>query len=162
MVFSNGSRPASSAWKSAGGGSFETASDLIDVTEEVQRSMTAYNMSVLWNGSWNSVAHRIMPSGFLPTSVSGGYGGITQQFVRDASGQLLGLLELGATFYDTVKSAMRFMLSQLQRLYKPGYYSYAPHVMHANKALDTIESCDTQDQTDDTFYLVDLQSCRVQ
>ena len=122
--------------------------------------MTSANVSRLWNGSWHSVADRVTSSGFLPTSVSGGYGGITQQFVRDACGQLIGLLQLGQQFYPKVRSrikdllldvsalyavvqvkqALEFMLGQLTLSYKAGTYNeYAPHVMHANKALDRIE-----------------------
>ena len=33
-------------------------------------------------GSRDSVSQRIRPSGFMPTSVSGGYGGVTEQFTR--------------------------------------------------------------------------------
>ena len=36
--------------------------------------------------SSTSVWARVEPSGFLPTSVSGGYGGITSEFVRDGAG----------------------------------------------------------------------------
>lgn len=42
------------------------------VQAELAAEMSSANMSALWNGSWHSVADRIRPSGFLPTSVSGG------------------------------------------------------------------------------------------
>jgi hypothetical protein len=103
IAFSNGTRPlASTGWKLVGSGSFTTSSSLISVEEELRKEMNSPNMSRLWNGSWHSVADRVTESGFVPTSVSGGYGGITNQFVRDASGQLIGLLQLGPKFYPTV------------------------------------------------------------
>ena len=48
------------------------------------------------------------------------------------------------------------MLGNLKSFYKPGasWNSYAPHVMQADANLTHIKSCDTRDQTDDTFYLI--------
>lgn len=63
--------------------------------DEAVAQMTSANITKLWNGSLASVEDRIRPSGFMPTSVSGGYGGITEQFVRDSAGQLIGLLQTG-------------------------------------------------------------------
>jgi hypothetical protein len=156
VAFSNGTTPASAAFATLGRGTFTAVSSLPSAKAEAAAAMSAANMSALWNGSWHSINDRIEPSGFLPTSVSGGYGGITQMFVRDASGQLIGLLQTkGAEQTATVKSALRFMLSQLQEHYSPAtFLSYAPHVMHANKKLTEIISFDSIDQTDDTFYLV--------
>ena len=136
VAYSNGTAgPAT--FELAGSGSFVTSPTLRSARLEAAAAMTAPNITALWNGSWQSVATRLAPSGFLPTSVSGGYGGITQEFVRDASGQLIGLLQLGPAQYSVVGRALRFMLSSLQAAYAPGsYLSYAPHVMHADKASD--------------------------
>eukprot|EP01052_Picozoa_sp_SAG31_P046082 SAG31_NODE_8670_length_1410_cov_1.341724_2_plen_360_part_00 len=157
MAFSNGTAPPESATaaRPVATGAFSTAPGLPSARAEAAATMTAANVSALWNGSWHSVNDRIQPSGFLPTSVSGGYGGITQMFVRDASGQLIGLLQCGDEQTKTAGKALRFMLSQLQDHYNPdSFLSYAPHVMQANKELTRIISFDTIDQTDDTFYLI--------
>ena len=75
--------------------------------------------------------------------------------MRDASGQLIGLLQLGEAHYAAVGRALRFMLASLQAAYQPGSYrSYAPHVMTADKTLRKIVGFDSVDQTDDTFYLI--------
>ena len=155
VAFSNGTTPTSPAFAVAGRGSFTTADGLKTAREEAAAVMSAPNMSALWNGSWHSVNDRIMPSGFLPTSVSGAYGGITQMYVRDASGQIIGLVQCGTAQTKVAGKALRFMLAQLQENYAPdSYLSYAPHVMQGNKALDKIVSFDKIDQTDDTFYLI--------
>lgn len=118
--------------------------------------MSSPNVTKLWNGSKDSVAGRIQASGFMPTSVSGGYGGITSQYPRDSSGQLIGLLEVGPQGYAAVERALEFMLSSLLEAFAPSnkFSTYAPHVMTANKNLTKIVSFDTRDQTDDTFYLI--------
>ena len=84
VAFSNGTTPTSEAFDVvAGRGTFTTATNLPSARAEAAAAMNSPNMSKLWNGSWHSVNDRITPSGFLPTSVSGGYGGITQMYVRD-------------------------------------------------------------------------------
>ena len=118
---------------------FKTSPHLLSAKDEAVALMQSTNMSMLWNGSWHSVVDRVQPSGFLPTSVSGGYGGITHQFVRDASGQLIGMLQLGNWTRPTVQRALRFMLSALKDNYTAtGSRSYAPHVMNANQNLTRI------------------------
>jgi hypothetical protein len=155
VAFSNGTTPPSDAFSVVSRGSFSAAASLPSARDEAAAVMSSHNVSTLWNGSWHSVNDRIQPSGFLPTSVSGGYGGITQMFVRDASGQIIGLVQCGPEHARVAGRALRFMLSQLQANYEPGsFLSYAPHVMHANKALTEIVSFDEIDQTDDTFYLI--------
>ena len=47
-------------------------------------------------------------------TVSGSYGGITSEFVRDGAGMIIGMLELGPGHWDTARQAMRFMLHGLQ------------------------------------------------
>lgn len=160
VAYSNGTQPTT-----AGGlfssplkvhsGAFTAAASLPSARDEAAAAMSSPNMTALWNGSWHSVNDRIQPSGFLPTSVSGGYGGITQMFVRDASGQIIGLVECGPEHATVAGKALRFMLGQLQRNYQPGsFLSYAPHIMQGNRALTEIVSFDSIDQTDDTFYLI--------
>ena len=122
VAFSNATTPTSDAFATVGSGGFTAAADLPSAKAEAAAMMRAPNMSKLWNGSWHSVNDRIQPSGFLPTSVSGGYGGITQMFVRDASGQLLGLLQCGKAQTETAGRALRFMLAQLQEHYQPGTF----------------------------------------
>ena len=118
VAFSNGSTPTTAALAVVASGSFTAAASLLSARAEAAAVTSAPNMSALWSGSWHSVNDRIQPSGFLPTSVSGGYGGITQMFVRDASGQLIGLMQTGQV--ETAGKALRFMLSQLQAHYQPG------------------------------------------
>ena len=153
VSYSNGT--AGGSFTTVGRGTFTSSASLPSARTEAAAVMSSPNISKLWNGSWHSVNDRIEPSGFLPTSVSGGYGGITQMFVRDASGQLIGLLQCGEEQTQTAGKALRFMLSQLQEHFAAGsFLSYAPHVMQANKELTQIVSFDTIDQTDDTFYLI--------
>ena len=155
VAFSNGTTPTSDEFAVAARDTFTASNSLPSARDEAAAVMSSHNVSALWNGSWHSVNDRIEPSGFLPTSVSGGYGGITQMFVRDASGQIIGLVECGPEHAQVAGRALRFMLSQLQANYQPGsFLSYAPHVMQANKALTEIVSFDKIDQTDDTFYLI--------
>lgn len=58
----------------AGSGTFNTAPapQFPTPQAELVAELTSENISALWNGSWHSVVDRIRPSGFLPTSVSGG------------------------------------------------------------------------------------------
>jgi hypothetical protein len=166
IAYSNGTVPAAEAAAAPAAGfseaaphftgSFITSIRLPAARSEAATVMSSSNMSALWNGSWHSVQDRIRPSGFLPTSVSGGYGGITQMFVRDASGQIIGLAQCGPSQARVAGSALRFMLTQLRQNYHrgPSFLSYAPHVMQANQALTKIVSFDEIDQTDDTFYLI--------
>lgn len=89
VAYSNGSRPLPRSPASAAAthtGTFATTDTLQSVQMEAAQWMTSQNVSRLWNGSWHSVVDRTRDNGYLPTSVSGGYGGITQEFVRDASG----------------------------------------------------------------------------
>lgn len=155
VVFSNGTAAPPSA-SATHHGQFRTAPSLVSPAAEAASAMAGANFTKLWNGSVTSVAGRIQPSGFLPTSVSGGYGGITMEYPRDASGQIIGLMYQGPQFHPLAKSALQFMLQQLKEAYKPGasFNSYAPHVMTANKELTKIVGFDTRDQTDDTFYLI--------
>lgn len=81
-------------------------------------------------------------------------GGIKSQYVRDASGQLIGLMELGEPYYPVVARSLRFMLTWLQT-WEQEAGGYAPHVMVGNPpALDKIVGVDVIDQADDTFYLI--------
>ena len=66
------------------------------------------------------------------------------------------LRRLGPAYYAVAAKALTFMLGNLKSFYKPGasWNSYAPHVMQADANLTHIKSCDTRDQTDDTFYLI--------
>ncbi len=63
---------AAAGWQIVGGGSFSTPADLIAARDEAAATMSSPNVSALWNSSWHSVLDRAAPSGFLPTSVSGG------------------------------------------------------------------------------------------
>ena len=80
---------------SAGHGNFMTSATLPPAKEELISELRAPNMTRLWDTSSTSVWSRVEPSGFLPTSVSGGYGGITSEFVRDGAGMVIAILELG-------------------------------------------------------------------
>eukprot|EP00040_Diaphanoeca_grandis_P030357 m.179339 g.179339 ORF g.179339 m.179339 type:complete len:802 (-) comp31971_c0_seq3:129-2534(-) len=148
--------PAQSTYTVVGAGCFQTISTLSSARDEAAAEMASTNVTALWQGSVASVQDRIRPSGFLPTSVSNGYGGITSQFVRDASGQLIGLMQIGSGLLPLAERALEFMLSTLNQASLDGspFLSYAPHVMNANKNLTKILGFDTRDQTDDTFYLI--------
>ena len=81
---------ASRSWI-VGSGSFLTAVALPDAKAELIAQLRSNsNMTTLWNTSSTSIWSRVEPSGFLPTSVSGGYGGITSEFVRDGAGMIIG------------------------------------------------------------------------
>jgi hypothetical protein len=103
----------STRW-AAGSGRFQAHSELPSAQAELIAQLHSANMTQLWNASSTSIWSRVEPSGFLPTSVSGGYGGITSEFVRDAAGMTIGMLELGPEHWPTARKAMRFMLHGLQ------------------------------------------------
>ena len=103
----------SRSW-SAGTGSFTAAAGLPSAKAELIAQLRTPNVTNLWNTSSLSIWQRVEPSGFLPTSVSGGYGGITSEFVRDGAGMIIGMLELGPSHWPTARKAMRFMLHGLQ------------------------------------------------
>ena len=77
----------------AGSGTFRTIPTLQSAQSELAAELQSPNMTILWNTSSRSIWARVEPSGFLPTSVSGGYGGITSEFVRDGAGMIIGMLE---------------------------------------------------------------------
>lgn len=104
----------STSW-SAGSGRFQAHRTLLpSAKDELIAELRSPNMTKLWNTSSTSIWSRVEPSGFLPTSVSGGYGGITSEFVRDGAGMIIGMLELGPEHWLTARRAMRFMLHGLQ------------------------------------------------
>ena len=70
---------------SAGSGSFTTAAAMPTPKEELAAVLSNANNSLLWSTSRDSVWQRVEPSGFLPTSVSGGYGGITSECEKPVS-----------------------------------------------------------------------------
>ncbi len=104
---------ASRSWD-AGAGTFITSTELLSAKQELISELGKPNMTKIWNTSSTSIVSRVEPSGFLPTSVSGGYGGITSEFVRDGAGMIIGMLELGPEHWPTAQKAMRFMLHGLQ------------------------------------------------
>lgn len=113
-----GANVSSRSW-SAGTGTFQAAADLAGAREELVAELRSPNMTLLWNTSERSIWQRVEPSGFLPTSVSNGYGGITSLFVRDAAGMIVGMLELGPDRWATARKAMRFLLHGLQCTQNP-------------------------------------------
>lgn len=98
----------------AGGGKFQVHSDVPSAQAELVAQIHSANMTRLWNTSSTSIWSRVEPSGFLPTSVSNSFGGITSEFVRDSAGMIIGILELGPAHWPTARKAMRFMLHGLQ------------------------------------------------
>lgn len=158
----------------AGTGSFTAAATLPSAKDELIQELQSPNMTKLWNTSSSSVWSRVEPSGFLPTSVSGGYGGITSEFVRDGAGMLIGMLELGQVRWDVVKSAIRFMLHGLQCTQNeklvPGCsialnMTRPPEVLIGNcpqsdrtagkcKYNTKIVSTDNNEETDGAFYVI--------
>jgi len=77
-------RNVTARW-SAGSGSFTTAAAMPTPKEELAAVLSNRNNSLLWSTSRDSVWQRVEPSGFLPTSVSGGYGGITSECEKSHS-----------------------------------------------------------------------------
>ena len=120
IVWGNGSAPASDA---NANGNFNSvvasgvfAADLSIPTARAEAAieMSSQNMTTLWNTSWHSVLQRAATSGFLPTSVSGGYGGPLIEFPRDAMGQLIGLVEVGDVLNNQQQMQMQ-MQKQMQK-----------------------------------------------
>jgi hypothetical protein len=103
----------STSWP-CGNGSFTASNSLPSAKTELIAELENANHTKLWNTSMKSIIGRVEPSGFLPTSVSNSYGGITSEFVRDGAGMIIGILELGPQAWPTARKAMRFMLQNLQ------------------------------------------------
>ena len=135
----------------AGTGAFVVSPDLLSPEAEAVAELNGPgNFSTLAANALASVTGRVQPSGFVPTSISGGYGGSTQMFVRDTCAMLLGLLEAqGATALPTVGRVLNFTLSAIEA----AGVDYAPHVMTADAGLDRIVALDMADQTDGTMHL---------
>jgi hypothetical protein len=135
----------------AGTGWFEVPSDLpLAVAEASTELNIAANFTKLAANALSSITARISPSGFMPTSVSGGYGGQTNMFVRDTCAMLLGLLEQGgAESLRDVGKVLNFTLFAIES----ARLDYAPHVMTADPSLSRVVSFDMADQVDGTMHL---------
>ena len=131
-------------------GSF-CVSPTLPILRDEARAAFGGNFSVLYSNSLASITGRVQPSGFVPTSVSGGYGGATNMFVRDTCAMLFALLEACADpgCGGIVARVLNFTLSSIAA----ANLSYAPHVMTADENLTHIVSFDLADQTDGTFHL---------
>lgn len=163
----------SRSW-SAGRGSFKMTPDLRSAKDELIHELKKPNMTKLWETSSTSLWSRVEPSGFLPTSVSGGYGGITHEYVRDGAGMIVGILELGKEHWPIAQKAMRFMLHGLQctqnAAIEPGCQialnmSKPPEVIYGDCTEEKRKtgSCnysteiigvDTNEETDGAFYVI--------
>jgi len=135
---------------------FCTTPGLPSAMDEARKATSATsNFSALWRNTLATVTERVQPSGFVPTSVSGGYGGSTNMFVRDTCAMLIGLLEAcgrasgGDSCLATVKRVLNFTLTSIGA----AGLGYAPHVMTADANLTRIVSFDMADQTDGTMHL---------
>ena len=167
-------RNVSASWR-AGEGRFQAHGALASAKAELATLLGTANLTKLWNTSSTSVWARVEPSGFLPTSVSGGYGGITSEFVRDGAGMIIGMLELGPTHWPTARKAMRFMLKELQctqnEKVEPGcsigkgMRRNPPEVLYGdcNQAARKAGTCmfntkitgvDANEETDGAFYVM--------
>lgn len=135
----------------AGTGKFTVSADLLSPVSEASAQLNAaYNFTTLAANALASVTARIQPSGFVPTSISGGYGGSTNMFVRDTCAMLIGLLEEGgASALVDVGRVLNFTLSAI----RAADVDYAPHVLIADPSLSRIVSLDMADQTDGTMHL---------
>lgn len=138
------------AWV-AGSGSFSVPSGLLSPEEEASQELNvAFNFSTLAANALASVTARVQPSGFVPTSISGGYGGSTNMFIRDTCAMLLALMEQqDQTSLEVVGRILNFTLSAI----RDAGLDYAPHVMTADASLSRIVSFDMADQTDGTMHL---------
>ena len=108
------------------------------------------NFSTIVRNAAASVVGRAQASGFLPTSISGGYGGSTSMFVRDTAAMLLGLLEEGGSAAHAIARAALALTLDATVAFN---VSYAPHVLIADPTLTRIVSLDMADQTDGTMHL---------
>ena len=117
------------------------------------RAALAGNFTVLYNHAIGTIVDRIQPSGYMPTSVSGGYGGPTNMFIRDTCAMLIALLEAncGGCVAHVVR-VLNFTLASIAA----ANLSYAPHVMISDVNLTHIIDFDMADQTDGSFHLVSL------
>ena len=144
----------------AANGSFCTSAALPSARDEARAQLGGANISTLFRNSLASVAGRVQPSGFVPTSVSGGYGGPTNMFVRDTCAMMFGLLEARAGCADadgclsTVRKVLNFTLAAIEA----AGLDYAPHVLIGDETLTRIVAFDVADQTDGTMHLVLLFS----
>jgi len=154
----------------AANGSFCTDPALPSARNEA-RAAAAGNFSELFRNALGSVAGRVQPSGYVPTSVSGGYGGPTNMFVRDTTAMIFGLLEArtgctgsgagaaaggeseggesGGDCLAEVRRVLNFTLAAIAA----ADLDYAPHVMVSDANLTRIEGFDMADQTDGTMHL---------
>jgi hypothetical protein len=82
----------------AGAGAFTASPSLPTAAAEAAAALGAGgNFSTLLSNGIASLVGRIQPCGYVPTSVSGGYGGNTSMFVRDTAAQVFALLELAGS-----------------------------------------------------------------
>ena len=137
------------SWVSANG-SFCTVPSLPAPLDEVRASFLG-NFSTIYSNGFASILSRVQPSGFLPTSVSGGYGGARNMFVRDTCAMLVALMEADGcgTCLSTVRAVLNFTLSSIEQF----NLTYAPHVMTSDATFSRIVSMDVADQTDGTMHL---------
>jgi len=67
------------------------------------------------------------------------YGGIANEYVRDGSGMIIGMLELGPDRWDVARKAMRYMLQQLQVRFGRGLSHSTLDVVHTHTHTNTRE-----------------------
>jgi hypothetical protein len=65
------------------------------------------------------------------------YGGIANEYVRDGSGMIIGMLELGPDRWDVARKAMRYMLQQLQVRFGRGLSHSTLDVVHTHTHTHT-------------------------
>ena len=135
----------------AGAGAFVVPADLPSPVAEAAAALAGdANFTAIVRNAAASVVGRAQASGFLPTSISGGYGGSTSMFVRDSVAMLLGLLEEGGGAAQAIARAALALTLDAAVTFN---VSYAPHVLIADPTLSRIVSLDMADQTDGTMHL---------
>ena len=149
----------------AGNGTFVAAPDLALPIHEAAAALAAPNTTSLFEGSMQSIQGRVdHETGFVPTSVSGGYGGATSMYVRDSCAMMFALLAARpqGSPNHSVRAVLRFMLSVIQAPPAPWArpLSRAPHVIyvsanHSGARYDHI-GLDMIDQVDGTMHVVQL------
>lgn len=139
--------PTTGQPRQAGSGVFHTSADLPTALDEARAAAAAANVTQLYEGTRDSIVGRVRPSGFSPTSVSGGYGGTANMFVRDSCAMLLAMLRLNET--AAAARVLRFMLDAHAQL----NLSHPAHVLVADASLSRAVSADQADQTDGAFHL---------
>ena len=112
MEYANGTVPTPFPSWLAYSGSFCVDLSLESPVVEALAEFSSTNFSTILSNGLASILDRVQPSGFMPTSISGGYGGIVNMFVRDTCAMLIAMMEENCdTCFAKVSKVLNFTLS---------------------------------------------------